>query len=81
MDLGHNSYHHFVGNGISDSQLDVLLRSKNHSETLNNIFCKHDDPQISSHHDALLSPFLLPRLQKSPPVVNPLAPRIANDHV
>ena len=81
MDLGHNSYHHFVGNGISDSQLDVLLRSKHHSETLNNIFCKHDDPQISSHHDALLSTFLLPRLQTSPPVVNPLAPRIENDRV
>ena len=81
MDLGHNSYHHFVGNGTSDSQLDVLLRSKNHSETLQNIFCKHDDPHVSSHHDALLSTFLLPRLQTSPPVVNPLAPRIENDRV
>ena len=39
MDLGHNTYHHFLGNGFSDSQLDVLLRSEKSSETLHNIFC------------------------------------------
>ena len=81
MDLGHNTYHHFLGNGFSDSQLDVLLRSDKSSETLHNIFCKHDDPLISSHHDALLSSFLLLRLPKSPPEDNPLAPQIANDRV
>ena len=81
LDLEHNSYHHFLGNGNSDSQLDVLLRTKNHSEVLNKIFCKHDDPRVSSHHDALLSTILLPRLQKSPSVVNPLAPHVSNDRV
>ena len=83
MDLGHNTYHHFLGNGVSDSQLDVLLRSENSSETLHTIFCKHEDPQISSHHDALLSSFYLPKLLLPPPdpEENPLAPRISNDRV
>ena len=75
IDLKHNTYHHSMGNGVSDSQLDVLLHSENSSETLHKIFCKQEDPQISSHHDALLSSFQLPILLKSSPDPedNPLA--------
>ena len=78
----HPTYHHFLGDGRSDSQLDVLLHSKNSSETLLKILCKLENPLVTSHHDALLSSFLLPPqlLPRTPPS-NPLAPRLVNNRV
>ena len=75
----HPTYHHFLGDGRSDSQLDVLLHSKKSSETLLKIICKLENPLVTSHHDALLSSFLLPPqlLPRTPPS-NPLAPRLVN---
>ena len=80
--IGHPTYHHFTGNGSSDSQLDVLLRSKTASESLEEIYCKLENPLILSHHDALLSSFSLPPSTPPPPDMdNPLAPRIENMRV
>ena len=81
INIDHPTYHHFVGNGKSDSQLDILLRSRNSSETLHEIHCKLDDPLITSHHDALFSSFKLPEHRLPPPEHNPLAPRIENERV
>ena len=53
-DINHNTYHHFTGNGRSDSQLDVLLHTKGCSEFLIHIFCSKDDPTILSHYDLLI---------------------------
>ena len=55
--LHHPTYHHFTGNGISDSFLDKVLFPKNGSnhEVLSQQLCKHDEPFIDSHHDILLT--------------------------
>ena len=52
-ELSHYTYHHFMGEGVSDSQLDVLLfkGSVSHAEAHIQIFCKKEDPLIISHHD------------------------------
>ena len=39
VDLHHPTYHHFMGSGCSDSQLDVLLGTSNCPETCSMIFC------------------------------------------
>ena len=79
--LHHPTYHHFVGNGLSDSQLDVILHTRTASETLLKIFCKHDNPLVTSHHDALLSTFKIPVHSKQALSVNPMAPRVDNNRV
>ena len=54
--LNHSSYHHFLGNGSFDSEIDVLLDTKkdNVYEQLLQIVCQLDDCQVDSHHDVLL---------------------------
>ena len=79
----HPTYHHFVGDGLFDSQLDVLLfpKSSISKEKLIKIHCKHDNPLITSHHDALLSTFRLPEVEHPPSIQNPSAPRVDNHRV
>ena len=62
VNTGHNTYHHFVGHGLYDSDIDVLLHSEgsNISETVTDIICKNDNPDIFSHHDAIISSFTIP---------------------
>ena len=57
VSIDHLTYHHFMGSGSSDSDLDVLLFSnqKNTSELLLHLRCQKEDPLIDSHHDALVS--------------------------
>ena len=77
--IKHPTYHHFVGEGMSDSQLDVLLHSLAASEELTRIICKLDNPLVSSHHDVLLSRFATPSLpHKDPSPSHPAAPRVRN---
>ena len=61
-DINHNTYHHFVGNGMYDSKIDILAHSsKQHaSENVVEILCKHDYPASNSHHDIILSQFTIP---------------------
>ena len=44
LELGHNAYHHFTGNGSSDSEIDVILfPSRNGiNEEIQEIICKND---------------------------------------
>ena len=81
--IGKPTYHHFVGEGRWDSELDVLLSSKQllEKESLSKLHCKHEEAFITSHHDALSSVFTLPTSSPPPPEDNPLAPRISNDRV
>ena len=55
----HPTYHHFTGNGMSDSTIDVLLHSVNAGEILCGMQCKLQDPMNLSHHDVLVSRFTL----------------------
>ena len=66
VDIPHPTYHHFTGDGASDSHLDVLIHSTAASEQLTGIFCKLEDPLITSHHDILLSSFHLPQVHAQP---------------
>ena len=82
VDIPHPTYHHFTGDGASDSHLDVLIHSTAASEQLSSIFCKLEDPLITSHHDILLSSFQLPHVHARPADHdNPLAPSIPNTRV
>ena len=62
LNLPHPTYHHFMGNGKSDSFLDKFFSSKSltHQETLQKIHCKLSDPLIDSHHDMVLTQWTLP---------------------
>ena len=55
--LGHKAYHHFLGEGLFDSEIDVVIGRENKFgiEKIENIFCKHEFPFIHSHHDLISS--------------------------
>ena len=77
--IEHPTYHHFVGEGMSDSELDVLLHSVDAPEELIRIICKRNDPLVTSHHDILLSRFATSCLRHQvPPACHPPAPRVHN---
>ena len=81
MPLHHNTYHHFVGNGASDSALDKFFFSKSlrDPEVLQQIYCKLSHPFIESHHDMILSSWTLPNIP--PPLSstdNVVAPKLDN---
>ena len=58
----HNTYHHFVGDGLFDSNIDVILTSVNAdgTEEVTEIICKYENYMIESHHDIILSSLKLP---------------------
>ena len=80
--VNHMTYHHFIGEGKFDSDLDVLLFSSlpGVHEGLDHIHCKLDEPNVDSCHDILVSTASMP-LQQLKPVdksENVVAPRIEN---
>ena len=83
VQFSHPTYHHFLGNGVFDSQLDILLHSTSTycSEEVIEIVCKFKNPLIQSHHDLIVSKFsLAPTTPRTPPTL-PVAPRVDNDRV
>ena len=62
VSIPHPTYHHFMGQGLSDSHLDKLLYSSflENPESLEHVHCKLTDPLIDSHHDIIISSFKLP---------------------
>ena len=62
LPLGHMTYHHFLGHGEFDSDLDVLLYTTEDviSEELVDLHCKLEDPSVDSHHDILISAATIP---------------------
>ena len=83
LDLGHNTHHNFQGEGVSDSQLNVLLYSspKSQPESLKYVVCSLDNPLVQSHQDVRISSFPLPRCSVNPSSGNITAPRMCNDRV
>ena len=80
--LNHSTYHHFLGGGLSDSEIDVLLHSSAVSETLTRILCTQNDPTMASHHDAVFSECNIPCLTVNNPAKGPVtAPRVSNSRV
>ena len=66
VEFDHLTYHHFVGNGSSDSKLDRILFSHG-TEVLKTIVCKHENPFVESHHDVLVSEWMVPKETAIPP--------------
>ena len=60
--LHHKTYHHFLGNGLFDSEIDVLIlqTSALNSEKVCSVLCSEDFPDINSHHDIILSTLTVP---------------------
>ena len=85
VDLGHKTYHHFTGEGSSDSSIDVLLvPAKNiNSEKVTGILCLKSNSNIDSHHDVILSEVSIPYrgLSDDDHGDNISAPRIENTRV
>ena len=82
--INHPTYHHFTGNGGSDSDVDILLHSDQPhvSEVVINILCKLDHPTLLSHHDIIISKCSFPFSPQNDSVIpDPrliTAPRIEN---
>ena len=68
LKLNHPTYHHFVGEGKFDSNIDIILYSDRSfvTEKLHHIVCKFDQPLFSSHHDIILTKFTLPSQGEEP---------------
>ena len=84
VSLSHPTYHHFVGNGQSDSFLDKLFFSRTlpKSELLITIYCKLSDPFIESHHDMIISSWFLPAMTAAPITTeNVVALKVKNNRV
>ena len=82
VSLHHTTYHHFLGGGSHDSEIDVLLYTDmpGVSEKVITILCKLDNPQILSHHDVIISQCCIPSRQKESSLCDNLvrAPRLPN---
>ena len=77
-----HTYHHFMGHGQSDSELDVILFSDlpGFSEGILAIQCNLLHPLVDSHHDLLVSTSSLP-VKSEAPQQNPqniIAPIVTN---
>ena len=81
ISTNHKTYHHFIGNGLFDSSIDVILHSNDvDEEIIEEVFCCKVWPEVDSHHDALISSILVPLSDKSEEVEGLIvAPRVTNN--
>ena len=80
VQIDHKTYHHFLGNGLFDSNIDVIMHvdDKDITEEVLNIYCKKDFPDIGSHHDIIASSFTLPRISTESTIPSFETPIIQN---
>ena len=82
LDIPHQTYHHFLGQGVSDSKLDrILYTCKLQPEFLVKIHCKLEHPLVDSHHDVVVSSFACVHEESSGSSEDPallIAPKIDN---
>ena len=79
--IDHKTYHHFVGEGLFDSNIDVILQSSKakYKETLLTVLCRNDYPEVDSSHDIILSTVSIPSGPVLPTQQSlPLAPQVPN---
>ena len=85
--LDHPTYHHFLGDGRSDSSIDVLLSSSCSSDgipnlnqdILSHIICSKQDTIINSHHDAIVSSLSISPVDSETNDLPQKAPRLENN--
>ena len=79
--IEHKTYHHFVGEGLFDSNVDVILHSEEPgiTESLSEIICKFENGLVESHHDIILTTVSLPLAETSHDTEDLIvAPKIVN---
>ena len=85
LPLHHTTYHHFVGDGALDSEIDVILHylpKDDASEQLEKIICKFESPFVLSQHDVILSSCQLPKAPSLPRDQNLMkAPKVPNERI
>ena len=85
VEVSHPTYHHFLGNGKSDSNLDKILFSDTEPhapETLTKVVCNKTNPILNSHHDLIISSCTLsPAPLETPSDENVRAPRVPNTRI
>ena len=72
-----------MGNGNSDSEIDIILHTKESTtKKVLKIYCQKDNPLLTSHHDAIMSQFVVPPESRcETPSYLLLAPRVSNQRV
>ena len=81
VNIPHNTYHHFMGGGLYDSDIDVLLYSRQAgvNEKVTSLHCIRDNPDMLSHHDIIISECTIPTAPIPPLDYNlTTAPRLPN---
>ena len=75
----HTTYHHFLGEGSFDSDIDIILQPSNFSssETVTSIHCNKVFADIDSHHDIIISKLVLPAAESTDPEIKK-APKVHN---
>ena len=78
--IAHKTYHHFLGGGLFDSNIDVIMHTdgKPNAEEIRDVYCKSDHPIINSHHDVIVSAFTLPIIPAEAPTTKFNAPTVSN---
>ena len=62
----HKTYHHFIGEGLFDSSIDVIVHSEiDDEEKIEKVFCSKLWPEVDSHHDILISTVLISLSEKA----------------
>ena len=79
--INHTTYHHFLGDGLYDSNIDVILQTddENDREEVLKLYCNKKYPIINSHHDVIISVARIPVKNMKVPVVESTAPVVANN--
>ena len=62
IQTNHKTYHHFIGDGLFDSDIDIIIHSDEaqFDEKIVEILCQNDFPEVDSHHDVIVSSLTLP---------------------
>ena len=55
--LNHPTYHHLMGNGVLDSQLNEIAHYVDQFKKLKKLHCKLDEPIILSCHDIVITTY------------------------
>ena len=78
--IAHKTYHHFLGGGLFDSNIDVIMHmdGKSDAEEIKDVYCKSHYPIINSHHDVIVSAFSLPIIPVEAPTIKSNAPTVPN---
>ena len=79
--IPHRTYHHFVGDGKFDSDIDLILHTAEDGidEVVDSIICRMENPLVLSHHDIVISSVKLTNIGVTvPPPDLVSAPRITN---